>query len=598
MAVIAVGVFLGRGAQAETIVDFDIRPEGLTNNTVLPESFGDNASDPSDGISINGFGTPNIGLTWQATGAQWQFYLDGVWSAVQLDSSGVGDVHEVVFTPNSLAARAVVKSFNFHPYYISSERYTYSVSVLAGDTVVKGPQVVTFGSDATKDHPVVIDHTGAPGQALKLAITRVASTLEDGETEGSTQNIAIDDLVFAQSPEQLLPSGPQVTSVSPADAETGSPGVPMYRAAILDAVTAVAPASVQLLLDDLPVSPPPTVSPGGASTFVNWQGTGLFAPGSKHTYTLSYADNGTPPATYVHKVTFTVTNYPTLPAAFAVPSTSGSGPGFTARTVLASGASSLPSTLARAKEQLAGTLINPDTQEPFENGAEVGPNPDGSFDVESVLDFDDDGASSGHFAKESPFPGLPNPGNNWFSTGATMWLDLPAGYHRLGVNSDDGFEVSAGPPVAGGGNQSVVLGFYDDGRAAADTVFDFLVQSPGLYRFDLIVFESTGAASCEFYSVDLATGTRVLINDIGEPTAIRSFRSAAAAPSSPTITRVEAVGGELVIEWVNGVPPFQVQTSPGLATGTWSNHGVPTTTRSTRIPIQPGGTTFVRLSGQ
>ena len=39
----------------------------------------------------------------------------------------------------------------------------------------------------------------------------------------------------------------------------------------------------------------------------------------------------------------------------------------------------------RAKAQLAGTLVNPDTQELFENGAEVGPNPDGSFNVDTIL---------------------------------------------------------------------------------------------------------------------------------------------------------------------------------------------------------------------
>ena len=562
LALAAVGVFLGRGAQAETIVDFDIRPAGFNNNTVLPSSFGSNASIPDDSVSINGFGTPNIGLTWQASGAQWQYYLDGVWSAVQLDSSGVGDTHEVVFTPNNPAARAVVKSFNFHPYYISSERYTYSVSVLAGDTVVHGPQRVTFGSDATKDHPVLIEHTGTPGQALKLAITRVASTLEEGEIEGSTQNIAIDDLVFAQAPEQFLPVGPQVVSVSPADAESEAPGQIAYQATIAHASTSVAPGTVNLLLDDVPVSPPPAVTEAGGSTEVRFSGPGVFAPGSRHTYTLSYADTGTPPSTFTHKVVFTVVGYPTLPATFPLAPGSGRGSGFTARTVLASGASSLPSTLARAREQLSGTLINPDTQEPFENGAEAGPNADQSFDVESVLDFDDDGASSGHFAKESPFPGLPNPGNNWFSTEAVFWLELPSGYHRLGVNSDDGFEVRASPATPGGNTPGVVLGQYDNGRAAAESLFDFLVITPGLYRFDLIVFESTGAASCEFYSVDLASGRRILINDIEEPTAIRSFRSAATTPAAPTITRVEARGGELIIEWAEGTPPSRSNQAP------------------------------------
>ena len=165
------------------------------------------------------------------------------------------------------------------------------------------------------------------------------------------------------------------------------------------------------------------------------------------------------------------------------------------------------------------------------------------------------------------------------------------------MNSDDGFEVSASP-AAPGGNGQLVLGFYDNGRAADDTVFDFLVPTAGLYRFDLIVFESTGAASCEFYSVNMGSGTRVLINDSEEPASIRSFRTAVTASNAPSITRVEAVGGELAIEWVNGVPPFQVQTSPGLATQSWTNQGAPTTSRSARVPLPESGTVFVRVSGQ
>jgi hypothetical protein len=35
-----------------------------------------------------------------------------------------------------------------------------------------------------------------------------------------------------------------------------------------------------------------------------------------------------------------------------------------------------------------------------------------------------------------------------------------------------------------------------------------------------------------------------------------------------------------------------------MATGTWTNLGAPTSARSASIPIQPGGTTFVRIIGQ
>ena len=125
VALVALGVFLGRGAQAETILDFDIKPVDQGQNANIIQSFGDSAAVSSDGVTVTGFGTPNIGLTWQGTDGQWQYYADSVWAAGQLDSSGVGDRHELVFTPNNPQAAVVIKSFNFHPYYLSTERFTY-----------------------------------------------------------------------------------------------------------------------------------------------------------------------------------------------------------------------------------------------------------------------------------------------------------------------------------------------------------------------------------------------------------------------------------------------------------------------------------------
>jgi hypothetical protein len=593
-ALAAIGVFLGRGAQADTIIDFD----GVGTNIVVPEDFGDNAVDSSvPGVSVVDFGTPNIGLSWPAPGGAWHFYLDGVWQAGQLDDSYVGDTHSVIFTPNNPGARVVVKSFNFHPYYDSTERFAYSVSLLAGATVVSGPTTVTFKSDATKDHTVDINHTGALGQELELRLERVASTLEADEIEGDGYNIAVDDITFAQLPAMPLIPGPQVTAVSPADGESGAPAVYSFRATISNGETAVVPGSIQLKLDGVAVSPAPTISPAGEMTEVSFQAPGLLASGSTHTYALSYNDTAVPPSSYTKEVRFTAANYPTRPANYASAPASASGPGFTYRSVLAVGAPTLPSTLDRAKAQLAGTLLNPDTQEPFENGAEVGPNPDGSFDVETVLDFDDDGAISGHFDKDTLFPGLPTSGNNWFATKANLFLDLPTGYYRLGVNSDDGFEASVGIPVQGEMTSQIVLGLFDNGRAAGDTLFDFLVQTPGIYRFQIIFFESDGAASCEFYSVDLSTGDRILVNDLANPKAIKSFRSLSTATAPPRITSIVRSGSDVIVQWIDGTPPFQVQLSSTLATGSWTNNGPPTPNRTATIPMQPGGG-FIRVVDQ
>src|SRR5207247_7687317 len=200
VALAALGVFLGRGAQADTIIDFDAYPPGYARNSNIPQFFGDNASGSSEGVTVSGFGTPNIGLTWQGSGSTWQFYIDSVWAAGQLDSSNVGDTDEIVFAPNVPSDSVVIKSFNLHEYYLDSERFTYNVSILAGATVLSGPTTYTFLSDGTKDHPVSMNYTGALGQTLTLRLARIASTLATGESEGSGGDIAVDDITFAQLP--------------------------------------------------------------------------------------------------------------------------------------------------------------------------------------------------------------------------------------------------------------------------------------------------------------------------------------------------------------------------------------------------------------
>jgi hypothetical protein len=308
-----------------------------------------------------------------------------------------------------------------------------------------------------------------------------------------------------------------------------------------------------------------------------------------HVYTLTYADNLG--SSYTNEVDFTV-SYTTLPAAYANPPGSGTTRGFTYRTVAAPQdlTSTLPSTIARAQAQLAGTLIDPGTGSPYPNIATPGPNPDGSFNIDTVLNFDDDGTSAGNFLEDQPFPGLDAGPYNWFSTEALLYLDLPPGYYRFGVNSDDGFEVNAAPPEGVAGPH-LVLGSFDNGRGADDTLFDVLVQTAGLYSFQAIYFESTGSASCEFFAADPATGQKTLINDALVSNAVKSYRAL-----KQRITRIVRNGPDVVIDWAYGVPPFQVQFKSHL-TDAWGNLGASTTQRTATVPIQPGAG-FIQVVGQ
>jgi hypothetical protein len=591
VALLALGVFLGRGAQADTILEFDGQP----TNQGISQSFGDYAAASSTGVTVVGFGTPNVGLTWEASGApaaEWQYYNDSVWSAAQLNDSENGSTFDITFTPNNPGAQVVFESFNFHPYYASMERFTYEVSLLSGATVVSGPTNLTFLSDSTKNHPVSFNYTGTLGQTLKLEIKRLASTLGAGEVEGDPYDIAVDDVRFAQLPETLFQAGPQVVSTTPADGQTGVAAVYYpFVASITNGETTLVAGSIGLKFDGNPVSPPPSISSAGGLTTVSNLATALLGSGSTHVYTLTYNDNVG--STYTNQVVFTAANYATLPAAYANPPGSGVTPGFTYRVVLAPQDTTniLANSIARARAQLAGTLIDPSTGQPYTNAAPPGPNPDGSYNIDTVLNFNDNGGVAGNFAGDTTFPGLDFGPYDWFSTEASLNLELQPGYYRLGVNSDDGFEVDATPPPGVPGSP-IVLGIFDNGRAADNTFFDFLVPTSGVYPFQLIYFESQGSASCEFFSVaDLANGDLILINDT-DPRAIKSYRVL-----KPRLISIVRSGSNAAIEWAYGTPPFQLQLATNLTNQVWNDTGSATSNRTANVPIQPGAG-FIRVRGQ
>ena len=605
VALAALGVFLGRGAQADTILDFETAPPaGQGNNNVMQQFFGDNATTSSEGVTVSGDGTPNIGLNWGGVGfsdTRWDYYNDGgsVWSAAQLNASGVGTAHTLTFAPNSPAARVVVKSLNFHPYYLFNaygERFTYDVRVLAGTNVVAGPIHITFQSDGTKNHPITINHTGALGQTLKLRIDRVPSTLDTNtvppEVEGDPYDIAVDDIVFAQLPGTPQTVGPQVASVSPADDQTGLFPIYSYQATITNGTTTLVTSSIQLRLDGALVSPPPTITPGGGSTSVSFAAPGFLASGSSHLYTLTYSDNLG--SNYTHNVQFTAANYLTLPPEYALPSHAGVVRGFTHRTVSANleagpdAADTLPNTVARAEAQLNGTLVNTNTSQPYTNSAAIGPNPDGSFNLDAVLNFSDELNNPGNFPGDVGFPGLVAGANQSFTTESFFHLSLAPNYYRFGVNSDDGFQVTALPPQGIAGSP-LVVGVYNDGRGAADTLFDFLVTTTGIYRFRVVYFEGWGDANCEFFSVtNLVTGNKALVND-ADPNSVASYRVL-----KPLITNVARSGGNAVANWTYGAPPYQLQFKTNLTDLVWNNLGAPTSATNATVPMQ-SNTGFIRV---
>jgi hypothetical protein len=312
--------------------------------------------------------------------------------------------------------------------------------------------------------------------------------------------------------------------------------------------------SIELTVDDAVIPPQQfNVSREGPVTTIQYSAPEPFAPLSTHVASIAFSDNGTPPTAGGSTITFTIDYYAILTADMAVPASEVNlgDPGFRARVHQIQRdarwpGATLPATIARAETQLAGRLLNPDTGEPFPNIVytfDFGYNPDGTFSRD-VINWNQEagpggtGVSIGSFPNDEPIPGIP--GDDPTIGGAEVnldniaaeivaYLDLKAGIYQLGVNSDDGFKATAGhrdPRDPAG----LLLGQFDGGRGAVDSLFYVRVEADGLYPVRLLWFEGGGGASVEFFSVDLNSGQKILINDLASPNAIRAY-------ATPTVAR-------------------------------------------------------------
>jgi hypothetical protein len=140
----------------------------------------------------------------------------------------------------------------------------------------------------------------------------------------------------------------------------------------------------------------------------------------------------------------------------------------------------------------------------------------------------------------------------------------------MGVNSDDGFRAQAGyinVPADG-----AVLGQFEGGRGASDTLFTFVVASAGVYPIRVIWQEGGGGANIEFFSVK-ADGTKVLVNDTanGGLKAYRVGVAPAKPAAAPTISVARNANGSLTVTFegtlevadsVTGPWTVQAGTSP------------------------------------
>ncbi len=350
-------------------------------------------------------------------------------------------------------------------------------------------------------------------------------------------------------------------------------GVTGFSATIEELGIAVDLDSFSATVEERPVTL--SINRGEQGVAIEFEFETIPNPRSRHDVVLRYQDMASPPQSYELPFSIIITTpFRILPFEFARVEPDTSQPGFDANitqiSTFQSGVVSLHgNTIAGAERQLAGEFEDADGN-PYLNEA-------GSLNatawepglavIETVINLEQDALDAGNFTfdtgNEDDFVPL-IPGWNDSLDGIvgefTTYLDLPAGFHTLGVNSDDGFEVVAGDPDTPD-TRPIPLGEFDGGRGSADTLFNVAVQTPGVYWFRLLWFEAGGGANVEFFSVH--EGEKILINDPNHPDAFKAYRAASGRPEPPAepgaIQSIAQVGADIVIEFTGDL---KAATSP------------------------------------
>lgn len=320
--------------------------------------------------------------------------------------------------------------------------------------------------------------------------------------------------------------------------------------------------SVRLTLDGLDVSNQLQITAAGDRSTLKHFPVAPLPSGSSHTAVLTFTDDAASPQSFTETLSFVVETYTTLTAAQAVPASAVdlASSGFTLRVVqgrdnAAWPSADLPNSTSRGELQLAGLLVEPSTHLLVPNFAVPGPGPQGTYAAETInlnqeMNPGGNATEIGNFQSTStpalpdqPIPGIPgtdpdSPGNlDNVAAEVVGYLELPAGLHRLGVNSDDGFRVTAAADPRDPG--AVSLGVFSGGRGSSDSLFYVLAEQAGLYPVRLIWYEGGGGANLEFFSVDradLRAGRKILLNDRADAAGLKSYaRPAVNLPPAATV---------------------------------------------------------------
>jgi len=311
-------------------------------------------------------------------------------------------------------------------------------------------------------------------------------------------------------------------------------------------------------------SVPVTLTTRGGSKFITYRiaNVAQFLPsGSTHSVEAEMTDSAGGKQT--RTASFTVGAYAALNPGHKV--TSATQRGINHRVYQAEAGRPGGNARWAADDALNGYQIDPNTGQAFPNAADAS-----GTGFADTVNWEQNGGDDGgqNFDSDSPandprpnaaIPGIGGAGTDNIAAEVWGFLELPAGLVRLGVNSDDGFRLS----FAGGAPDQfgIQAGIFDGGRGASDSIFDIVVPEAGIYPYRLTWWEGGGGANVEWFSIDLNTGVRTLINDPATASAYKSYRTASG--TKPAInsfypangSRGFPVNGTITIKLADGTVP-------------------------------------------
>lgn len=349
------------------------------------------------------------------------------------------------------------------------------------------------------------DGTGLNKVILRLS-GKTTLRLRQLIADGNGSNRLLNYLVFLPVADPGVQRA-TVSSAIPADGSTIESVAPKIQVVIQNRDTTVNKSTVALKVGGQTVTPTVTTTADGAT--VSYSLSPLPASGSVIPVSISFKDNLGVEVSASWSFTLT---YKTLDAANAR-----SGPGLVrglvARLVQAPAGSGLENSLQRAEDQLKSN-----SQYPI--GFEL------TFDAD-LVNYNKRDGEIGIFPNDVLLPLDGSNGDEDFAVEFVTYLDLTAGVHRFGAVTDDGYKISSGSSLHDLSVQP--LGFHNGGTA--NETFDFVAPVAGFYPFRMLWYERGGAGGAEWFSEDLTTGDRILINDASNSKAVKAYRTVTSAPT-------------------------------------------------------------------